>query len=71
MLGASARWSRLHTPVETGTPPYRSRRGCPRDLLCGIVTHSAVEVCYNSMKLFYVPAIFTISFTGVTLASTR
>ena len=23
MLGASARWSRLHTPVETGTPPRR------------------------------------------------
>lgn len=72
MLGASARWSRLHTPVETGTPPYRSRRSCVRDLLVGIVTHSGVEVCYNSMKLFaQVPAIFTISFTGVTLASSR
>ena len=23
MSGASARLSRLHTPVETGTPPYR------------------------------------------------
>ena len=22
MTGASARWSRLHVPVETGTPPY-------------------------------------------------
>ena len=26
--GAAARWSRLHTPVETGTPP------CRRDRLC-------------------------------------
>ena len=30
MLGASARWSRLHTPVETGTPPRR--RGKLRSL---------------------------------------
>ena len=34
MSGASARWSRLHTPVETGTPPHRSKRRCsPPDSL--------------------------------------
>ena len=26
MLGASARYSCLHTPVETGTPPSRQRK---------------------------------------------
>ena len=26
MLGASARYSRLRVPVETGTPPYRRRK---------------------------------------------
>ena len=30
MLGASARWSRLHTPVETGTPPCRRKKRCSR-----------------------------------------
>ena len=31
MTGASARWSRLHIPVETGTPPYRrSKLHIPR-----------------------------------------
>ena len=35
-----------------------------------IVTHSFGEVCYNSMK-FQVFVNLTISFTGVTFASTR
>ena len=149
--GAAARWSRLHTPVETGTPPcrrdkLRSTRSrlrrelatlrCPssshrkrcsglrrepcgekqtalhlfpaaprarnaplsllfppqtlrwercrlqRELHTGvflgisgrismeIVTHPGVGMCYNSMT-FQVLVNFTISFTGVTLASSR
>ena len=36
-----------------------------------IVTHSNNEVCYNSMKFYQVFVNLTISFTGVTLASTR
>jgi len=36
-----------------------------------IVTHLHIEVCYNSMKFYQVPANLTISFTGSTLASTR
>ena len=35
-----------------------------------IVTHSNVGMCYNSMT-FQVFVNFTISFTGVTLASSR
>ena len=36
-----------------------------------IVTHLHIEVCYNSMKFYQVPANLTISFTGSTLARQR
>lgn len=66
MVGASARYSCLHTPVETGTPPYRQSKlrilrfrlaaegcvGMGTGLLFGIVTHFGVEVCYNSVTFF-------------------
>ena len=93
MSGASARLSRLHTPVETSTPPYRGRKlkiknaslvcalslkkiGVPSmgnkfGIAMEIVTHPTVGMCYNSMKFHQVFVNLTISFTGVTLASTR
>ena len=40
-------------------------------LLFEIVTYFPKEVCYNSVKFNQVLANFTISFTGVTFASTR
>lgn len=110
--GTAARWSRLHTPVETGTPPRRYKlrftrfrlkpkartapfvsplpiepatlgfdwilggsvhRNILRDLLFEIITHFAVEMCYDSVTFFFFQVLvnFTISLTGVTLARTR
>jgi len=40
-------------------------------LLFRIVTHLKGEVCYNSVNFHQVFANLTISFTGITLASTR
>lgn len=57
MLGASARWSRLHAPVETGTPPYHSIEDLGTNTFAGfaieIVTYSATKVCYNFINFTF------------------
>ncbi len=48
MLGASARWSRLHTPVETGTPPCRRSKRCSRGIC---LRPWAFQKCSGSLLL--------------------
>ena len=54
MTGASARWSRLHIPVETGTPPYRrSKLHIPRFALWAKFVHSAAPPLSKQTRYIY------------------
>ena len=63
------RWFVNRVREHFGDHPFaESVRGI---LLFRIVTHPRGEVCYNSVNFHQVFANLTISFTGITLASTR
>ncbi len=65
MLGASARLSWIHTPVETGTPPYGI------DVYAETANTFAVLSLYLMIHLFQVFVNFTITHCGRIFARTR